>query len=461
MATGLTRAMGEFIAGVSYDQLPGAAVDIVRTGFADCAGVLIAGSREPATDIVRSTTRQDATGEARLCFSSARAAAPDAALINATAAHALDYDDVALNGHPSAVLVPAILAEGEATGATGRDMVTAFVAGYEVWHELARRDADQHHEKGWHPTAIFGVIAAAAASAVLRRLDSGVATMALGLAASAASGIGANFGTMTKPYHAGQAARGGIVATRLAAAGMTAAADAFEHPLGFLSAFSPQGRVDVDSPPALGREWHIIEEGLNIKKYPMCYCVHRAVDGVFDMLSRRPLAADEIDRIEVLIGRTQATVLRNHQPQTGLEAKFSLEFAMTAPVVVGRAGLAELTDAFVRRGDVQAFMKKIAMTTTEERHPADAIFAPYDQVTMTLGTGEVLDSGAIEYALGHARNPIRADQLWDKFYDCVGPAYAKPRAEELFDRLREIESIAAVADLPASDEPVAAARAAS
>src|SRR6516225_8103008 len=169
-------------------------------------------------------------------------------------------------------------------------MFTAYVVGYETWAALARRDPGHHHIKGWHPTGIFGAIAAGAACAALRRLSPEQATSAIALSASQAGGIMANFGTMTKPFHAGRAAHAGVVSARLAKAGFTAAADALEHPQGFLSAVSPDGRADRDGPtPRFGEEWHIVKSGLSIKKYPACYCTHRSLDAMLDLLAEHPL----------------------------------------------------------------------------------------------------------------------------------------------------------------------------
>ena len=220
MSTGLTAGIADFIANIRFEDIPDEAIEIVRTGFTDCVAVMIAGAEEPVARIVGSVVPlQGGNGEARICLSSERAAAPDAALISGTAAHALDYDDVAMDAHPSSPLVTTLLTEGEALGAGGRELVTAYVAGYEVWADLAYRDQSPHHAKGWHPTAIFGVIATAAAAAVLHRLSPEQIRCALGIAASHAGGLTANFGTMTKPFHVGRAAQSGIMAARLAKAG--------------------------------------------------------------------------------------------------------------------------------------------------------------------------------------------------------------------------------------------------
>ncbi|MBN8902209.1 MAG: MmgE/PrpD family protein, partial [Rhodospirillales bacterium] len=286
------------------------------------------------------------------------APAPEAAWINGTAAHALDYDDVALRGHPSTVLVPAILAEAEALDASGADMLTAYVAGYETWAELFRRDSGLLHQKGWHPTGLYGAVGAAAACAKLHKLDAETAAIAIALGASQAAGLMSNFGTMTKPFHAGKSAHAGIMAARLAKAGFTANTDALEHPQGFLHAISPTGTEDREGAPRAGTEWAILTQGLGIKKYPTCYCTHRAIDCVLDLVATTPIAPEQVAKVTVGISDYFATVLRNHQPDTGLAAKFSIEFAMASGIVAYSVGLRELTDGFVQRPDLQAPMRK-------------------------------------------------------------------------------------------------------
>ena len=224
-------------------------------------------------------------------------------------------------------------------------MATAYVAGYEVWADLQRRDPDQHHEKGWHPTGIFGAIGAAAACASLRGLDADKATTAIALGASQSAGLVSNFGTMTKPFHAGRSAHAGVIAARLAAAGFTASPDALEHPLGFLAAISPKGNVDRSSPTQAGRDWAILSQGLSVKKYPLCYCTHRAIDGALDMLRDQKLGPADVKAVTVSTSRRNTKILRNSRPQTGLEAKFSMQFAMASAIAAGRVGLGELTDA--------------------------------------------------------------------------------------------------------------------
>src|SRR5215472_1973886 len=444
MLMGLSQDLGRFVADVSFESLPAEAVETARVGFIDCIATMIAGAGDPAPQLLRQAL-QPPPGDATLYFSGEGAPAPEAAWINGTAGHALDYDDVAaLRGHPSTVLVPAVLAEGEALGASGREMLVAYVAGYETWAELAWRDPGHHHRKGWHPTGIFGPIGAAAACASLRRLDADGAARALALAASQSSGVMANFGTMTKPFHAGRSAHSGLMSARLAELGFTAALDALEHPQGFLSAVSPEGAVDRESSSkGLGKEWWILKYRLGIKKYPACYCTHRALDAMLELLAHRPLTPADIARITVSLSDTHALILRNHQPQTGLAAKFSMEFAMAAAVISRRAGLAEYTDGFVQRADVQELMRRVGVETNRNYDPEVSGAAVFDQVRVELVGGGVVESEKVARAKGHADRPLSEEELFEKFRTCLDAGGARIAPEVLFDRLRHLEDLSA------------------
>src|SRR3954453_13958452 len=385
----LTKALGQFVADLSPNRLPEEAARIARMGFIDTIGTMIAGRNEDSVRIMTETLAP-ADGPATLTFGARKAPAPEAAWINGTAAHVLDYDDVALRGHPSTVLVPAILAEADALGSAGGEMIMAYVAGYETWAELFRRDSGLLHQKGWHPTGLYGAVGAAAACAKLRKLDAEKSAVAIALGGSQAAGLMANFGTMTKPFHAGKAAHAGIMAARLAEAGFTANTDALEHPQGLLHAISPTGTEDRSGETKAGVEWAIMKQGLGIKKYPTCYCTHRAIDCMLDLVSTSPIKADEVEKITVEISDYFSTVLRNHQPASGLAAKFSIEFCMASGIVAQRVGLRELTDDFVQRPDIQALMKKVEIITTTDYDPDLPGAAPHDQVTVRLTGGRTV-----------------------------------------------------------------------
>jgi 2-methylcitrate dehydratase PrpD len=421
--SGLTESIAQFVS--EGTAVPEEAARIVRTGFIDTIATMIAGRNEAVAGIVRRfvAVRRSAARESRVLFTDERAAAADAALINATAAHALDYDDVALGGHPSTVLVPAVLAEGEHLGASGADALRAYLVGYEVWAELLAREPDAYHLKGWHPTAVMGTVGAAAAVAHLHRLSPADCRNALGLAASMASGLVANFGTMTKPLHAGRAAACAIEAVRFAALGLTAAPDAFEHHAGFLAALSPKGRAERERPASgLGRQLRILDSGLSIKKYPMCYGAHRVIDGVLDLAAAYDLKAEDVVHVDATVGVAQASMLRNHAPVTGLEAKFSLEFAVASALVRRRVGLAELNDKFVAEAPVREAMGKLSIATVDTSCPIEPVFALTDRVVIELRDGRKLDSGEIRFARGNTKLPLEDEELKAKFLDCAAGA---------------------------------------
>jgi 2-methylcitrate dehydratase PrpD len=438
MSEGLTRSLATFVAELELAAIPPGALTVVHTGFADCVATMIVGSSEDPPRILLDALAPP-PGDASLYLTGRRVPAPEAAWINGTAAHALDYDDVALRGHPSTVLVPAILAEAESLGASGAQMAAAYVAGYEVWAELAGRDPAQHHQKGWHPTGIFGPVGAAAACASLRGLDAGKTAHAIALGASHSAGLVANFGTMTKPYHAGRAAHAGVMAARLASAGFTASPDALEHPLGFLAAVSPKGTADRQSPARVGREWQVLKQGLSVKKYPLCYCTHRAIDGVLDMLAVQPVTPDNVESIRVSTSRRNVAVLRNSRPQTGLEAKFSMQFAMASSLVAGRVGLGELTNDFVQRPDVQALMPKVAVEPDDREDPARPGAAPYDVVVIETRDGSKLESARVTLERGSPEIPLTTDELWTKFASCLVAGNPELAARAVFDALMSLE----------------------
>jgi 2-methylcitrate dehydratase PrpD len=250
-----------------------------------------------------------------------------------------------------------------------------------------------------------------------------------------AGGLVANFGSMTKPFQVGRAAQSGVQAARLAAAGMTASPDALEHPSGFLAALSPKGRIDHKS--ELGR-WHILRHGLNIKRYPVCYALHRSIDAVLET----KMEAAQVQSVEVRVGKLQAAMLRHSSPQNALDAKFSAQFAMAAAVLQHRVGLSELRDEFVRSEPVQQFMRKVRVSTTDEAHPDEPLFAPFDFVTFKLADGRTVKTAEVRHAKGHARNPIGLEELRAKFDDCTSG-----RRGVLFEKLLRLESLADTAAL--------------
>lgn len=445
----ITRQAADFVAAIKLSDLPDRCIEAARIGIVDCVGVMIAGAAEQPVRIVSAmlsaTTQNDGAPEIP---AGRNLTASDAALVNGVAAHVLDYDDVALAGHPSAVLVPAILAEGWTLDVSGEEAIAAYVAGYELWAQLADLEPGHLHERGFHPTAVMGTLATAAACARLHRLDAEKTSHAIAIGASLASGLVANFGTMTKSLHAGRTAQSGVLAARLAAQGFTASPDALEHRTGFLRAHSASGTPDIDNGTIdLGENWRLSEIGINVKRYPTCYATHRSIDAMLGLVAEHGLKAQDVREIRVHTGSTQKLMLRNASPQTGLEAKFSMEFAMAAALIAGRVGLAELTDGFVKREDVQEAFGKVVCTTTDAVMSGDQPFAPDDRVSVVLASGDVLEHTPVVHAKGSWQKPLTREELQDKFLDCATRVFDMAQSERLFDQLWRLDELTSLREL--------------
>jgi len=405
---------------------------IVRTAIIDTVACILAGRDDPATiKVLQWATRNPGpTGPSRLLFGAHRAPAPQAALVNGVAGHALDFDDVGLAGHPSVVLVPALIAEHERTGLSGADLCEAYAKGYAVWGDLQRRMKCSMHARGWHPTAIFGTLAVAAAIASARRLNPTQTAHALGMAASLASGVVANFGSMTKPLHIGRAAEAGMVAVDFAELGMDASADALDGRAGLLAALVGPQDVDLQSPPEPDFESTLLRLRPGIKKYPVCYAAHRVADGVLDLRQAHGLQIEDIASVNATISATTAGVLRHHKPASLTEARFSLEFVVATALVHGHLGLREVSQAAMADPRVTALMPRVHTHTTNTSCPLEPSFALNDEVSVQLKDGRTLSSGPIRFARGHAELPLNDAQLREKLLACV-PEQETALAEQL------------------------------
>lgn len=438
----ITRKAADFIVNFDAASAPAEAIHAARIGIVDCVGVMLAGAREPAVELAAAiATPATGSNEAPVAVNGIRYGAADAALVNGVAAHVLDFDDVALAGHPSTVLVPLILAEGHVLQSSGQDALEAYLVGYELWAHLAELEPGHLHDRGFHPTAVMGTLACAAAAARLHQLSPEQTAHALAIAASLAAGLVANFGSMTKSLHAGRTAQSGIQAVRLAKSGFTGSLDALEHRTGFMRSFSPSGTPELDADAfRIGEESMAARYGVNIKRYPTCYATHRAIDAMLGLAEEHDIAPDEIASIHVHTGITQRLMLRNSRPQTGLAAKFSMEFAMASAAVARRVGLRELTDDFVSRADIQAMLERVDVTVNEDKAAADLPVAPFDLVWVTLRDGTVLRHDPVEHARGSWQKQLDRSELQAKFNECAAIFLPEEKVGPLFNRLYEIEN---------------------
>lgn len=422
-AGGITAALARYAVTADLASVRAEAVQLARRTLTDTVAVALAGGGDEAVRIVRETMTGTGAGPATVLADGSRAAAPDAALLNATAAHALDYDDVVdhIYGHPSVVLWPAVLAAAESAGATSRQLAGSYLVGFDIEMALAHGFAlREHYGRGWHSTATLGVVAAAAA--VSRLLGSGVETTAraLGIAATMAGGSRQNFGSMTKPLHAGLAARDGVLAASLAARGFTADASQLEGPLGYFALFGDTTRTDavadaLRQPPGEG----VLRYGVNVKKYPACYNTQRTIDAALALAARTRLRPDEIERVVLTVEPGGFDPLIHHRPTTALQGKFSGEYVIAAALLDGRIALSTFTDAAVCRPEARTLIERIEVV--ESATPPSGP-AAWDQAYAVI-RAELADGSShverVDVPHGDHRAPLEDAELSAKLLDCI------------------------------------------
>jgi 2-methylcitrate dehydratase PrpD len=447
-ATSVTEAVARFASTADFGDAPDELLARATHAVIDTVGVTIAARQEATFTILADALAPasgSAAGEATVLPTRTRASAADAALQNGVAGHALDFDDVAdaMTGHPSVVLVSTLLGLAEAQGSTGREFLEAYAAGLEVACAVAAGlPVAPHYSRGWHATSTVGVLGAAAGAGRLLHLDEMAMGHALGIAASLASGSRQNFGTMTKPLHAGHAARDAVLAAQLAARGFTADEHQLEGPMGYFQLYG----VDPD-PTAVGEMLRhpdaLLTGGLNVKKYPCCYFTHRMADAAV-AIHRRGLRASEVRSVAVSMEPDGLQAIIHHQPTTGLQGKFSGEYVVAACLLDGAAGLSTFTDEAVARADAQDLLRRVRIEEAATPPFGDATFdQAYATVEVELTDGATLRERC-DIPHGDARAPLGVAELEAKFRDCLTFSGADWDADALLSALYGLRSAPSV-----------------
>lgn len=430
------------VRGRRFEDLPADVVALARHCTLDWLAVTLAGSLEPVARIVRDEVlEQGGAPQASLLGWGDRVAAGQAALVNGTAGHALDYDDVAETflGHPSAPVLPAVLALAEQRGASGAAAVAAFVAGFEAESLLGRMVVPGHYERGWHTTATLGTFGAAAAAAHLLDLDEDAWRHAFGLAAAQAAGVKASFGTMGKPFHAGRAAQNGLLAAGLARRGMTSAPAGFEGHLGFARASSPS--VDPSALDAVGPGDFEIRHVL-FKYHAACYLVHSTVEGVL-ALRRDGLTPNDVEELVVRATPTHLDTCGIADPTTPLEAKFSLRYAAAVALVTGSAAEDAFTDDVVGDRVVRSVLERVRVLADGS---PDALMAT--AVRARRRHGDVVEACVdVGRPVAHPRLDGQWDRLVAKFGGLAGPVIGPVRVDEVIGLVGRLETLPSVEPL--------------
>jgi 2-methylcitrate dehydratase PrpD len=441
---GTTERLAQWIVDTSYEDVPTAAREQAKKSILDYLGTTILGSTtELGRIIIDFTQEQGGHPQARVIATNIRTASANAAFANGALGHAEDFDDLGgIGGHPAIVLTPPALALAEELRRSGREVLAAWAIGYEVGTRLS---TNLHPDRDWHPTAIFGTMAAAVVASKLLRLDVHQTRMALGIAGSEASGLRRNFGTMTKPFHPGHAARSGVVAAKLAARGFTADPDIIEGRQGYADNF---GGAKCNLPAVtqfLGSVYHLAVDGTRIKPWPCCGGNHQTLTGLLDLLQKHPINPDEVESIEHISPNVPCTgALLRDEVHQGLEGKFCLRYNIAAAIIDGKVDLDTFTDKRAGQGDLQAFMARVRLTRNPDvalRRPHIADGNPEARLRVQMRDGRVH-----EVVLAPARH-LTGDAVVDKFRANAGLVFDPERVGRPIEMVQRLEALADVTEL--------------
>ncbi len=442
---GATDRFSDFVVGLSYGDIPEEGVRVAKEAILDCLGCMLVGSRDRAGEIVSEYVRGIGAKPISTVIGRGFKSSPSlSALANGVMAHAIDYDDISspMIGHPSVPLVPAIFAVGEMVKASGRDIITAYVCGFEVEARLGLALNPSHYDKGWHSTSTLGILGASASSSKLLGLEKDEVKMAFGIASSTASGLKRNFGTMTKPFHPGNAARGGVEASILARMGFSSAPDILEAPFGFLEVFSGKEAPDIDKAlHKLGEEFEILKSGIAFKPYPSCGATHPIIEAVLNLKNKLGIKPGDVEEMEIVLNESMSSILIYREPRTGLEGKFSAEYCAALALVRDKITLKDFEDEGVRRGEIREVMGRI-----KRKHEPLPTFSA--AVVVRLGDGREFRE-FVEKSKGWPENPMSWDELSSKYIDCASYALGEGEVREslkMIEGLEELRDISILLD---------------
>jgi 2-methylcitrate dehydratase PrpD len=448
----ITDEVVAFVAAATFSDFPAEAIRIGKRCVLDGLGLMLAGSAQDCTRIVREFSLNSGQGSGATAFGkdSVKLSAALAALVNGTAGHAMDWDDTQLSTtpdrtfglltHPTIPPLAGSLAVAEMRGGvSGRDFLTAFVTGFEVECKIAESIRPEHYEKGFHSSGTVGTFGAAVAAAKLIGLDRQQLRNLLGMTASMASGIRVNFGTMTKPLHVGRAAQNGVSAALLAQGGFEADPDGLDGPWGFFQVF---GRgVDAERIiDKLGNPYSIVEPGVSVKPYPCGSLTHPSIDAMRAIVMENDLKPNDIQEVVLYAGNNILNPIRYTTAENELQAKFCMPFLLAAILISRKAGVQEFTHAFVHSQDVRTLMQRIR-TEFDPAIEAKGYDKMRSRVEVILKNGKKIIRDADDRYRGGPENPLSDDELIEKFSDCSQSLVSDATREEIVKTVFELEDL--------------------
>jgi len=446
-----TEVTTQFIANTSFEQIPSPVIAKAKACVLDCAGVMIAASRHPATNIIAEFIEEmGGRSQASIVGRGIRTSTCLAAFANGSMAHVLDYDDTSRSmrdGHPTAPVLPTVLALGEKTGTSGKRILEAYIIGSEVEMKIGSLVTPTHADRGWHTTGTLGTMGAAAAAAKILDLDINKTGMAIGIAISEAAGVSQNFGTMTKSFHAGAAAKHGIIAALLAKKGFTSAINALEGKLGFCGIFCGDKRCELGKiSERLGNPYDFIFPGVDIKRYPCCSSAHCAIDAVLQLAQKHKFCSEKVENIRCGVSYKVPTVLIYPFPKTDLEAKSSMQFCLAVALVDKKVTVTEFTDSRLRDPRIQNLMKRIEMYVHPDLQTKESLTHEFTLVTVRLKDGTEC-SLKISKGQGSMSTPLREEEIVSKYKQCAQSLLNEDNIERSIRLIRNFENLDNVKEL--------------
>jgi 2-methylcitrate dehydratase PrpD len=424
---GATEKVAEFIVDTNYEDIPRNAVEKAKRTALDCLGAALAGVTEPVSQTITSyVTKLGGPPQASVFGAGLKVSVQDAALANGVVAHSLDYDDCGVKiGHPSVLVLPAVLSLGEHLGASGQDILTAYMVGLEVEGKLALHADFKLMQARLNHQTWYGSIGAAAACAKLLRLDVARTRMALGIAANFACGLSANHGSMAGAMAAGNACRNGVTATLMAQEGVTSNPNIIEAKNGFYDTLVGAGHYDAGRmAEGLGKPFYIESPGIGLKKYPSCYHTHRALDGVFQLLGEHRLSDTDIAQVDVGTSERAMRVLAFSEPETPYEAKYSMPYCIAAAVVDRQVTLDTFTAQKMEHRGIVETRKKVHLSFPDiPIWPGLADVGPDTEFVgnpVTIRTTDGRSYNArVDIPHGDPALPLTDDEILAKYRDCA------------------------------------------
>jgi len=424
---GATEKIARFVVETGYNNMPPDAVERVKRTALDCLGAALAGIGEPVSQtMIAYATKLGGPAHASIFGAPVKVGVPDAALANGSIAHALDYDDCGVKiGHPSVLVLPAVLSLGQHIRASGKAILTAYILGLEVEGKLALHADFKLMQARLNHQTWYGSIGAAAACAKLLRLDVEKTRMALGIAGNFACGLAANHGSMAGAMAAGNACRNGVTAALMAQEGITANPGIIETKNGFYDTLVGVGHYDSERmAESLGNPFYIELPGIGLKKYPSCYHTHRALDGVLQLLEQQRINHQEIAEIDVGTSQRALRVLAFSEPATPYQAKYSMPYCIAAAVVDHQVTLDTFTQQKMADRNVMETTKKVLLSFPDlPIWPGLADVGPDSEfvgnpVTIRTRDGRSY-SARVDIPRGDPALPLSDDELLAKYRDCA------------------------------------------